>query len=176
MELTDFKLKRYPGSQSPSSYESDLRVHVDGKVREATVFMNNVLDVKGYRFFQASYDQDELGTILFVNKDVAGRTITYTGYFLLLVGFILMFFMPNSRFRKLVRQLRETRERVKTLTVIVGFALFPLASQGQTPGDSLTSAGSAMSGSGIMEWYSKTASLQIMLPGLALFPYSFAGE
>ena len=42
--------------------------------------MNNVLDVKGYRFFQASYDQDEQGTVLSVNRDVAGRTITYTGY------------------------------------------------------------------------------------------------
>ncbi len=66
--------------------------------------MNNVLDLKGYRFFQASYDEDELGTILSVNKDVAGRTITYGGYALLLAGFLLMFFMPNSRFRKLGRQ------------------------------------------------------------------------
>ena len=151
LELTDFRLKRYPGSQSPSSYESDLRVHVDGKVREATVFMNNVLDVKGYRFFQASYDRDEQGTILFVNKDVAGRTITYTGYFLLLVGFILMFFMPNSRFRKLGRQLRETREHVKTLTIFAGFALFPIAALGQTARDSLTSAGPVTTGSLIME-------------------------
>ena len=50
LELTDFRLKRYPGSASPSSYESDLIVHVDGKKQEAKVFMNNVLDVKGYRF------------------------------------------------------------------------------------------------------------------------------
>ena len=41
--------------------------------------MNNVLDVKGYRFFQASYDPDEQGTVLSVNRDVAGRNITYTG-------------------------------------------------------------------------------------------------
>ncbi len=110
LELVDFRLIRYPGSQSPSSYESELRVYVDGEVREAKVFMNNVLDVKGYRFFQASYDKDELGTILSVNKDVAGRTITYTGYLLLLVGFVLMFFMPNSRFRKLSQQLKEVRK------------------------------------------------------------------
>ena len=151
LELTDFRLNRYPGSQSPSSFESDLRVHVDGEVREATIFMNNVLDLKGYRFFQASYDQDELGTILSVNRDVAGRTITYAGYFLLLMGFILMFFMPDSRFRRLVRQLRETRERVKTLTVVLVFTLIPLTGLGQTPRDSLTSAGSAMFGSRMME-------------------------
>ncbi|MFA7493854.1 MAG: cytochrome c biogenesis protein ResB, partial [Proteiniphilum sp.] len=86
LELKNFRLIRYPGSQSPSSYESDLLVHLDGEVREAKVFMNNILDVKGYRFFQASYDQDEMGTILSVNRDVAGRTVTYAGYLILVAG------------------------------------------------------------------------------------------
>ncbi|WP_255417271.1 cytochrome c biogenesis protein CcsA [Proteiniphilum sp. X52] len=112
LELRDFRLIRYPGSQSPSSYESDLLVHVDGEVREAKVFMNNVLDIKGYRFFQASYDQDEMGTILSVNRDVAGRSVTYAGYLMLVAGFILIFFMPNSRFRKLQRQLKEVRKGI----------------------------------------------------------------
>lgn len=98
LELVDFRLNRYPGSQSPSSYESDLLVHVDGNVIETSVYMNNVLDMKGYRFFQASYDQDELGTVLSVNRDVAGRVITYTGYSLLLIGFLLMFFFPIPDF------------------------------------------------------------------------------
>lgn len=110
LELKEFRLIRYPGSQSPSSYESNLLVHVDGEVNEAKVFMNNVLDVKGYRFFQASYDHDEMGTLLSVNRDVAGRTITYMGYLMLLAGFMLMFFMPDSRFRKLQQQLKEARK------------------------------------------------------------------
>ena len=114
LELVDFRLNRYPGSQSPSSYESDILVHVDGNIIEESVYMNNVLDMKGYRFFQASYDQDELGTVLSVNRDVAGRTITYLGYTLLLIGFLLMFFMPNSRFRKLGRDLKEIREAEKS--------------------------------------------------------------
>ena len=89
VELKKFTLTRYPGSASPSSYESEVIVHVDGEDREERIFMNNVLDVKGYRFFQASYDQDEHGTILSVNRDVAGRNITYTGYLLLGIGLIL---------------------------------------------------------------------------------------
>ncbi len=131
LELTDFRLSRYPGSQSPSSYESDLRVHLDGEVRDAKVFMNNVLDVKGYRFFQASYDQDELGTILSVNKDVAGRIITYSGYSLLMAGFLLMFLLPGSRFRKLGRQLRETRENARKLTLMGTLLLVPVFTFGQ---------------------------------------------
>lgn len=131
LELRDFRLNLYPGSNSPSSYESDLLVHLDDEVREVSVFMNNVLDLKGYRFFQASYDQDELGTILSVNKDVAGRTITYTGYVLLLIGFILMFLMPDSRFRKLGKQLNDTRERAKKISLIFFFTLIPMLSLGQ---------------------------------------------
>ena len=131
LELVDFRLNRYPGSQSPSSYESDLLVHVDDKVVEASIFMNNVLDMKGYRFFQASYDQDELGTVLSVNKDTAGRTITYLGYTLLLIGFLFMFFMPNSRFRKLGRDLKEVREASKIITLVLIFTIMPFKGIGQ---------------------------------------------
>jgi cytochrome c-type biogenesis protein CcsB len=132
LELTDFRLNRYPGSASPSSYESDLLVHVDGKMQEAKIFMNNVLDVKGYRFFQASYDQDELGTILSVNQDVAGRTITYSGYFLLFCGFVLVFLTKNSRFRRLGHQLKNLREESKHLALILILLIGTTALQAQT--------------------------------------------
>lgn len=126
LELKDFRLNRYPGSNSPSSYESTLLVYVDNDIRGVSVFMNNVLDLKGYRFFQASYDKDELGTVLSVNKDVAGRTITYTGYILLLIGFILMFLMPGSRFRKLGEQLKDIRARADKLTLVFLLSLISL--------------------------------------------------
>ena len=107
VELVKFTLTRYPGSMSPSSYESELLVHVDGTTRRALVYMNNVLDVKGYRFFQASYDADEEGTILSVNQDVAGRTITYSGYILLFIGCLASLTARNSRIRTLYRQLKN---------------------------------------------------------------------
>ncbi|MDR0725080.1 MAG: cytochrome c biogenesis protein CcsA [Prevotellaceae bacterium] len=116
MKLLKFTLTRYPGSSSPSSFESKVLVHVDGKTREERIFMNNVLDVKGYRFFQSSYDKDELGTVLSVKKDVAGRNVTYAGYILLTIGFLLCLFGRNSRFRQLSRQLKELRTAAKHLT------------------------------------------------------------
>lgn len=118
VELVRFTLTRYPGSASPSAYESELLVHVDGQTMPARVYMNNVLDVKGYRFFQASYDPDEKGTVLSVNRDVAGRNITYTGYLLLLVGLLYSLFGPHTRFRQLARQLNGLRG--KALLGIVG--------------------------------------------------------
>ena len=107
VELVKFTLTRYPGSMSPSSYESELLVHIDGTTRRERVYMNNVLDVKGYRFFQASYDADEEGTVLSVNQDVAGRNTTYMGYLLLLTGCIGCLAGKNSRLRTLYVQLHS---------------------------------------------------------------------
>jgi cytochrome c-type biogenesis protein CcsB len=62
---------------------------------------NNPLALSlGYKFFQSSYDLDEKGTILEVNKD-PGKWPTYFGYFLLCVGFVGNFFTKGSRFVKL---------------------------------------------------------------------------
>lgn len=119
VELLKFKLTRYPGSSSPSSFESEVLVHVDGKTQKKRIFMNNVLDVKGYRLFQSSYDPDERGTVLSVNKDEAGRNITYTGYFLLLVGFILCLFERNSRIRTLFRSLSSGQVSAKLIVALL---------------------------------------------------------
>ena len=107
IELLDFTLRRYPGSQSPSSYESMLKLHLDGETRTQKVFMNNVLDLKGYRFFQASYDQDEMGSILSVSYYTTGCRITYIGYFILFTGLVALFFNKHSRFRRLGQQLKK---------------------------------------------------------------------
>jgi cytochrome c-type biogenesis protein CcsB len=132
IKLLKFTLTRYPGSSSPSSYESRVSLNVNGKTREERIYMNNVLDIRGYRFFQASYDKDELGTILTVKKDVTGRNITYAGYILLAAGFIFCLFGRNSRFRYLSRQLKEIRRKAKPgLTVLIFLIAVPLAAEAQ---------------------------------------------
>lgn len=123
LKLEKFTLTRYPGSTSPSSYESALRIHLDGNFIDRKISMNNILDIKGYRLFQASYDKDEKGSILSVNKDVAGRNITYSGYAMLIVGFILCLTGRNSRFRQLSRQLRLLRDSSKIVILLLLFSL-----------------------------------------------------
>ena len=136
VELEDFILKRYPGSMSPSSFESKIKVYVDGRTEEALIFMNNVLDVKGYRFYQASYDPDELGSVLSVNRDVAGRNITYTGYFLLLVGFILCLVDKHSRFMYLKRRLKQIHAAEKVAMLVLFSFLFSMpAKADEMPAD-----------------------------------------
>jgi uncharacterized integral membrane protein len=113
VELVKFTLTRYPGSTSPSSFESELLVHVDGKIRRELVYMNNVLDLKGYRFFQASFDADEKGTVLSVSQDVAGRSVTYSGYFLLLIGCVGCLAGKKGRIHKLYSQLTKKNKHMK---------------------------------------------------------------
>jgi cytochrome c-type biogenesis protein CcsB len=139
MELVKFTLKRYPGSMSPSSYESDVLVHVDGVTLRKSVYMNNVLDVKGYRFYQASFDSDERGTILSVNKDVAGRNVTYTGYLMLLAGCIACLIGKNGRLRTLYRQL-NARKNPSKLFLFAGLFLFSSYIYAETDALSLTDA------------------------------------
>jgi len=109
LQLTDFQMDKYPGSESPSSFASELILNDQEKNvhRNVRIFMNNTLDYRGYKFFQSSYDQDEGGTVLSVNADQLGTSVTYLGYLLLGLGFILALFSKNSRFQMLVRRLKE---------------------------------------------------------------------
>lgn len=107
VELHDFVLERYAGSGSPSSFESHVTINVDGTKREEKIYMNNIAYVGSYRLYQSSYDKDEMGTILTVNKDLSGTIISYFGYILMTLGFILLFFNKNSHVRALTRKLKE---------------------------------------------------------------------
>ncbi|MCF6330925.1 MAG: cytochrome c biogenesis protein CcsA [Sulfurimonas sp.] len=108
LKLRDFKLIKYPGSMSPSSYESYVTL-IDKEnlvMQEHKIFMNNILDYGGFLFFQSSYDKDEKGTILSVNHD-PGKWPTYLGYTLLVIGLFLNILNPNSHFGKLSRKKYE---------------------------------------------------------------------
>lgn len=106
IKLNDFVLERYPGSNSPASYESmvTLTDKEQGITKDYKIFMNNILNHRGYRFYQSSYDMDERGTILSVNDDLAGTLITYVGYFLLFLFILLSIFNPNSYFVGLLKR------------------------------------------------------------------------
>ena len=127
IECRDFRLDKYPGSESPSSFESDLTI-LDEEMkykRNQTVFMNNVMDYRGYRFFQSSYNLDdpstpenEEGTKLSVNHDWWGTNITYLGYLLMAIAMILSLFAPVGRFQYLNERLAILKEKRKELMFI----------------------------------------------------------
>ena len=131
IQLNDFIAEKYPGTEnSYSSYESKVTVKDTTEKFDARIYMNNILDHKGFRFFQASFDPDEKGTVLSVNHDFWGTTITYIGYFLLFFCMMALLFTKHSRFADLKRKLENVkRKKEKLLTIVVLFCSFTGLSQ-----------------------------------------------
>ncbi len=122
MKLNDFIAEKYPGTEaSYKSFMSKITVE-DEKPFDYDIYMNHVLDHKGYRFFQASFDPDEKGTVLSVNHDQWGTWITYIGYFLLYAGLMGIMFFGKTRFKELSKSLGKLKKKKAALTA--GLFLF----------------------------------------------------
>lgn len=130
--LNDFIAEKYPGTEkSYASFMSKITVN-DERSFDYDIYMNHILDHKGYRFFQASFDPDEKGTVLSVNHDFWGTWITYIGYFLLYIGLMGIMFFGKTRFKDLAASLDALKKKKKAL--LTGLALcFSLFGQSQQP-------------------------------------------
>ncbi|HEX9827898.1 MAG TPA: cytochrome c biogenesis protein ResB, partial [Flavobacteriaceae bacterium] len=121
IKLNDFIAERYPGTENRySAFASEVTV-IDEKEGDYNyrIFMNNILDHGGYRFFQSSFDSDEKGSKLSVNHDFWGTWITYIGYFLLFFGLLAILFVKHSRFYDLKQMLNKVKtKKAKTLAVL----------------------------------------------------------
>lgn len=132
IQLKDFQLERYPGSNSPSSYASEVVLKDGATEKPFRIYMNNILKYQGYRFFQASYDTDERGTILSVSHDLLGTSVTYFGYLIMALGMVFTLFAKKSRFRTLIHASTKLREERKKLfmVLLLGF-VFAFTSNAQ---------------------------------------------
>jgi len=117
IKLNKFILDRYPGSNSPSSYASEVTLLDEANNYELDfrIYMNHILNYKGYRFYQSSYDTDELGTVLSVNHDGLGTIVSYIGYALMALGMVLSLVSRKTRFRKVLNMISKTREKRTSL-------------------------------------------------------------
>ncbi len=121
VKLRDFQLEKYPGSESASSFASEVTV-IDGqKTFDYRIFMNHILNYKGYKFFQSSYaneGQEIEQTHLSVNHDFWGTFVSYAGYFLLFACLILSIFMKGTRFDKLKKSLKKINAQKASLLIL----------------------------------------------------------
>src|SRR5690606_18332526 len=135
IRLDDFIAEKYPGTENNpapgySSFKSKVTiVEPDGETWPYEIYMNHVLDKAGFRFFQASFDPDEKGTILSVNHDFWGTWITYIGYILLYISLMAIWFVPNSRFsalKKMLDKVKIKKAKLATMALLMlgsfGFA------------------------------------------------------
>jgi cytochrome c-type biogenesis protein CcsB len=127
LQLNEFILDRYPGSNSPSSYASEVTLidtERDNRF-DFRIYMNHILNYRGYRFYQSSYDTDEQGTVLSVNHDGLGTIVSYIGYFLMALGMVMALISKRTRFRYLLNKITETRHRKMNLmpTILLMLAM-----------------------------------------------------
>ncbi|MFS4492047.1 cytochrome c biogenesis protein CcsA [Maribacter sp. 2308TA10-17] len=136
VKLNDFIAEKYPGTEAGyKSYMSKVTVE-DERPFDYDIFMNNILDHKGYRFFQASFSPDEKGTVLSVNHDQWGTWITYLGYFLLYIGLMGIMFFGKTRFKDLTKSLDKLKAKKAALTIAVVFgSLISASAQEHTADD-----------------------------------------
>ena len=132
IKVDDFIADKYPGTEkSYSAFKSKLEIidTENNKTFKDSVFMNNILDYGGFRFFQASFDADEKGTVLSVNHDRVGTWITYIGYFLLYFAMMVILFDKNTRFGDLKRKLDKVKAKKASLMILLFLFSIPSFSQ-----------------------------------------------
>ncbi len=119
IKLNDFIAEKYPGTEKGyASFMSKVTVQNE-RPYDYDIFMNNILDQSGYRFFQSSFHPDEKGTVLSVNHDQWGTRITYLGYFLLYLGLMGIMFFGKTRFKDLAKSLDKLKSKKAKLTTII---------------------------------------------------------
>jgi cytochrome c-type biogenesis protein CcsB len=135
IKLNDFILDKYPGTNSASSYASEVTLFdpEENKEFDYRIYMNNILNYGGYRFFQSSFDKDEKGTYLSVNSDYWGTLVSYIGYALLTLGMILTLFSKKTRFYEVRKKIKKIRAKSSTFIFLI-FILTSALGYSQTEG------------------------------------------
>ena len=122
VKLNDFQLEKYPGSESAAAFASEVTLIDTDETFDYRIYMNHILDHKGFKFFQASYDLsgEVEQTHLSVNHDFWGTLISYIGYSLLYIGMISILFAPGTRFDSLKKTLKKIKKKKAALTLFIG--------------------------------------------------------
>lgn len=117
-ELSDGTLEKLPfrlrlenvdtlytnGGETPDDYV--LRVVADDKAlqTEFLISLNAPARINGYQFCIKGVQED--GVSLLVSYDPYGRPLSYVGYLMVLISFLLLFFDGKSGFNALLQQMR----------------------------------------------------------------------
>jgi len=87
IHLDSFRHEVYPGTKIPKDFSSMVRVinHRTGEERPVRIYMNNPLRYGGETYYQASFDQDDKGTVLQVVRNPSWLT-PYFGCLIVGIG------------------------------------------------------------------------------------------
>ncbi len=99
LELIDFKHDKYPGTEIPFNFSSEVIVHPhDSETsQKALIYMNHPLRYAGLTFYQASFSKDELTTVLQVVRN-PGWILPYISVALMGFGMLYQFLFHFVKF------------------------------------------------------------------------------
>jgi hypothetical protein len=99
IELIDFKHEKYPGTEVPFNFSSEVKVtHQDStKTQKALIYMNHPLRYEGLTFFQASFANQDKTSIFQVVRN-PGWLLPYLSVLLMGFGMCVQFGMHFFKF------------------------------------------------------------------------------
>ncbi|WP_269541982.1 cytochrome c biogenesis protein [Cerasicoccus fimbriatus] len=113
LQLIDFKHDRYPGTNIPKNFSSDVIINnpQTGENRPTLIYMNNPLRYEGYTFFQASFANEDTTSILQVVSN-ATWWLPYLAITLVGLGMTMQFGLSLMTFanRKSAKKAKESSD------------------------------------------------------------------
>ena len=111
----------YDKDNTPTDHIVRINVeYSEGDTETITASMNRPLKREGYTFCIKSHSAEAVS--LLASHDPAGTPVTYAGYIMFALSFMMLFTENRSGFRHLLKQLRkEETEEYKTVTGISGW-------------------------------------------------------
>lgn len=99
LQLKDFKHDKYPGTEIPRNFSSDVIIDnpATGENRPALIYMNHPLRYEGYTFFQSSFANQDMTSILQVVRN-GSWWLPYLAVALVGVGMLVQFILSLARF------------------------------------------------------------------------------
>lgn len=99
IELVDFSHEKYPGTEIPFNFSSEIMVHHENssKNQKALIYMNHPLRYEGLTFYQASFANDDRTSIFQVVRN-PGWALPYISVLLMGAGMLIQFGMHFFKF------------------------------------------------------------------------------
>ncbi|MBD3268125.1 hypothetical protein GF373_15790, partial [bacterium] len=101
IQLLDFRAPRYPGTNRPASFESDVMLIDESQQieRKQRIFMNNPLYHNNYAVYQSSYIEGRNGqpdTSIFTVARAPGTPVIYVGSVIMILGMIFLIYQKGG--------------------------------------------------------------------------------
>ncbi|MBQ9362531.1 MAG: cytochrome c biogenesis protein ResB [Bacteroidaceae bacterium] len=121
IRLDTFSIRYYNGTTAAADYTSHFTIKDHTGSHTGQVSMNNIYTAGQLRLYQNGYDDDMQGTTLSVNCDPWGIPITYLGYALLFISWLLILLDPKGHFRRILSATALNKSAIATAFLLTAY-------------------------------------------------------